>query len=77
MTDLFAWTNLFPARTGLPVKIWVNVDGRVATDTYHPENVSHPDEVRAWIEFNADVLAQHWVGDIDGVTMAVRTRKVP
>jgi hypothetical protein len=77
MTELFGWTTLFPIRTGLPVTIWVNIDGPVATDPYQPEDASHRSEVAAWVTLNADVLAEHWAGQTDGVEMGTRTKKVP
>jgi hypothetical protein len=77
MTDLFAWTNLFPRNTGLPVTIWVSVDGRVATDPYHLNKIEHAKLVTAWRRLNSAALAAHWRGEIDGAEMALRSQPVP
>ena len=36
--ELFAWTSLLSARTGLPVTVWVSAAGLVATDPCDPAN---------------------------------------
>jgi hypothetical protein len=77
MTDLFAWTSLFPARTGLPVTVWVSVHGIVATDPYNLESVAHRDAVFVWVALNRDALLAHWNGAIDGGEMAARSRRLP
>ena len=75
--DLFEWTNLFPARTGLPVTLWVSVHGVVATDPYHPETIEHDEAVTAWVMLNSAALLAHFIGAIDGVEMAMRTKRLP
>jgi len=77
VTDLFAWTNLFPRNTGLPVTIWVSVHGRVATDPYNPDATEHAAAVAAWVALNCEVLLEHWRGNIDGAEMALRSKRLP
>ena len=60
--ELFAWTSLLSARTGLPVTVWVSAAGLVATDPCDPANVMHRDAVQAWMDLNRTVLAEHWRG---------------
>ena len=77
MSDLFAWTNLFPHRTGLPATIWVSVHGQIASDPDGAEHGGHREAVFAWIELNREVLAEHWRGEIDGAEMAARAKRLP
>jgi hypothetical protein len=66
VTDFCEWTNLFPRNTGLPVTIWISVDGVVCTDPYNPEKVERAEAVTEWISLNREALLAHWRGDIDG-----------
>ena len=77
MTDLFEYTNFFPRNTGLPVTIWVSVNGVVATNP-HDRSMSEDSasEIDAWIRLNREALLAHWNGEIDGAEMAARTRKL-
>jgi hypothetical protein len=70
-TDLFEWTNIFARNTGLPVTVWVSVNGIVATDPYNPDKIEHADMVNAWVVLNRDALLAHWRGDIDGTEMTL------
>ena len=74
MSDLFAWTSLSPARTGLPVTICIGVHGVVATNPCRPDDIAHHDAVFAWVALNRPVLTDHWRGAIDGGEMATRSR---
>jgi hypothetical protein len=51
--DLFAMTNLFPRRTGLPMTVWVGPRGRARHDARVKVNTEHGP--RAVIEDSADV----------------------
>jgi hypothetical protein len=73
--ELFAWTSLLSARTGLPVTVWVSAAGLVATDPRDPANVVHRDAVQAWMDLNRTVLADHWHGHIDGAEMALLSKR--
>ena len=73
--ELFAWTSLLSARTGLPVTVWVSAAGLVATDPRDPANVVHRDAVQAWMDLNRTVLADHWRGHIDGTEMALLSKR--
>jgi hypothetical protein len=37
----------------------------------------HPRRVFAWINLNRDALLAHWRGDIDGIEMGQRTKRLP
>jgi hypothetical protein len=77
MTDLFEWTNLTPGNTGLPCTIWVSIEGVVATDPYHPEQLRHAAAVGRWMMLNQRALRAHGRGEIDGLEMAQRLVKLP
>jgi len=74
--ELFEWVSLSPARTGVPVTLWISVRGIVATDPYDPENIMHSDAVGALTAFNHAALFQHWSGEIDGAELARRSRRL-
>jgi hypothetical protein len=77
MTDVFEWTNLLRDKTGLPVTIWVRVDGVVATNPHRPEKLEHAAAVGRWMMLNQRTLRAHARGDLDSIEMARQVVKLP